>query len=309
MNKIYTSMTELIGMTPIVRLSRLEERLGVGAQLYAKLEFFNPTGSIKDRAALSMILAAERDGLISEGSLLIEPTSGNTGIGIAAIAAARGYRAAIVMPDTMTKERVKLMRAYGAEVILSPGAEGMAGAVRVARELHEKTEGSYILSQFDNPANKNAHLESTAPEIFRAMGENIDIFVAGVGTGGTLSGVAEGLVENCPDLYVVAVEPESSPLLSKGHAGAHGIAGIGANFVPEILNREVIDEIVTVSDEDAMRLVRECGAAEGLGIGISSGAALAAAVKVARRIENEDKRIVVILPDGIDRYLSVEGLI
>lgn len=308
MNKIYDDMTALIGMTPIVRLSRLEEKLGIGAELYAKLEYLNPTGSIKDRAALAMIRAAEDAGTLTEGGTVIEPTSGNTGIGIAAIAAVRGYRAVIVMPEGMSEERTKLMRAYGATVIYSPREGGMQGAVDMANELCKSTPGAVVLSQFTNAANRAAHLESTAPEIYRAMGENIDILVAGVGTGGTLMGLAEGLSEHCPSLYVVAVEPERSPLLSEGHAGAHGIAGIGANFVPPLFDGELVDEIVTVSDEDAMRLVRECGIAEGIGIGISSGAALAAAARVARRFENEDKKIVVILPDGIDRYLSVEGL-
>ena len=304
MNKIYNDITELIGKTPIVRLSRLEASLGLGAELYAKLEYLNPTGSAKDRAALSMINAALRDGVITEGATVIEPTSGNTGIALASICAARGMKAVIVMPDSMPKERIRLMEAYGAEVALSPGDEGMAGAIRVANELHEKTENSFIPNQFENEANIAAHLETTAPEIYRAMGEDVDILVAGVGTGGTVIGIAEGLADNCPNISIVAVEPKSSPIITEGRAGSHGIFGIGANFVPPLFDSTLVDKVLTVTEDEAHSLVRECGRREGIALGVSSGAALAAACRVASRDENKGKNIVVILPDSGSRYLS-----
>lgn len=308
MNKIYSDITELIGRTPIVRLSRLEVALGLNAELYAKLEYLNPTGSAKDRAALSMINTALRDGIISEGATVIEPTSGNTGIALASVCAARGMKAVIVMPANMPKERVRLMEAYGANVVLSPADEGMAGAIRVANELHEKTENSFIPNQFENEANIAAHLETTAPEIYRAMGEDVDILVAGVGTGGTVIGIAEGLADNCPNISIVAVEPQSSPVITEGRAGSHGIFGIGANFIPPLFDSTLVDKVLTVSEDEAHSLVKECGRREGIALGVSSGAALAAAVREGMLPENEGKRILVICPDGIDRYLSVEDL-
>ncbi|MBR2650991.1 MAG: cysteine synthase A [Clostridia bacterium] len=305
MANIYRSVDELVGKTPLLRLGGLENMLGLRAELYAKLEYFNPTGSIKDRAALFMLDAALREGKISEGATVIEPTSGNTGIGLAAIAAARGLRAVIVMPDTMSGERIALMRAYGAEVVLSPGSEGMRGAIALAEELAEKTENSFIPSQFDNPENALAHYSTTGPEILSDMDGKVDIFVAGVGTGGTLSGAGRYLCEKCPEVKIVAVEPSDSPLLSGGSAAPHGIQGIGANFIPSILDTDIIDEVITVSTEEAYDAIRKCSTAMGIAVGISSGAALCAAIRLARRAENSGKRIAVIFPDGIDRYLSL----
>lgn len=304
MSRIYQSVDELIGNTPLLALHRIEEELGLSAQLLAKLEYLNPAGSVKDRVALSMINAAEREGKLQKGSVIIEPTSGNTGIGLAAVAAARGYRAVIVMPDTMSRERIVLMRAYGAEVVLTPGARGMKGAIEEAERISKETPNSFIPAQFDNPMNPEAHCCTTGPEIWADTDGDVDIFVAGVGTGGTITGVAKYLKEKNPALRVVAVEPMRSPLLSGGTAGAHGLQGIGANFIPAVLDRSVIDEIIPVSEEEAYAAARLIGRAEGVLVGISSGAALHAAAALACRAENAGKRIVVLLPDTGDRYLS-----
>ena len=304
MSRIYESVDQLIGNTPLVRLSRIERRLGLKARLLAKPEFLNPAGSVKDRVAREMLDAAERDGVIRPGAVIIEPTSGNTGIGLAAGAAARGYRAVIVMPDTMSKERITLMRAYGAEVVLSDGALGMAGAIRTAEQLAAKTENSFIPGQFDNPMNPEAHRRTTGPEIWTDTDGAVDFFVAGVGTGGTVTGIGEYLKSKCADVRVVGVEPASSPLLSGGTAGAHGIQGIGANFIPSVLNVGVLDEVIPVADADAFAAMRMLGRTEGLLCGISSGAALHAAALVAAREENEGKTVVVLLPDTGERYLS-----
>ncbi len=303
---IYSSAAALIGNTPIVRLSNLEAQYACGAELYAKLESFNPAGSAKDRVAYAMILDAEERGLLSPGSVIIEPTSGNTGIGLASVAAVRGYRAIIVMPDSMSEERRTLMRAYGAELVLTEGARGMTGAIARAEALKNEIPGSIIAGQFDNPANPRAHYETTGPEIARDMEAlgGTDIFVAGVGTGGTVTGVGRYLKEQNPQTRVIAVEPADSPLLSGGKAGAHGLQGIGANFVPAVLDTTVYDEIVCVTTEDAYAAGRMMGTKEGLLVGISSGAALHAAITVAKRPENAGKRIVVLLPDTGDRYLS-----
>lgn len=304
---IYKSFTELIGKTPLVELSNYGKDLK--GKLLAKVEFFNPTGSAKDRPALEMINDAEERGLIKTGATIIEPTSGNTGIGLAAVAAARGYKAIIVMPDTMSIERRKLMAVFGAQVVLTPGSEGMQGAINRAEELAAGIEGSFIPDQFSNSANSAAHYKTTGPEIWQDTEGNVDVFVAAVGTGGTLTGTAKYLKEKNPGIKIVAVEPESSPLLSKGTAGAHKIQGIGANFVPAVLDTAVLDEILTVSDEDAYTEAVKLAKTEGLLVGISSGAALSAAKKVAERAENVGKNIVVILPDTGERYLSTEGFI
>lgn len=302
--KIISSLSELIGKTPMLQLKNYTEKEGVDANIFAKLELFNPAGSSKDRIALQMIEKAEKKGHIKAGSTIIEPTSGNTGIGIAAIAASKGYRVIIVMPDSMSRERIMLMRAYGAEVVLTPGALGMAGAISKAEELHGELPDSMIAGQFDNPANPEAHKATTAPEIWQDCDGKIDAFVCGVGTGGTITGVGEYLKEKNPDIKIIAVEPASSPLLSQGRAGAHGIQGIGANFVPSILNASIIDEIVCVSDSDAFEEARKIAKCEGVLVGISSGAALSAAATVARRPEYSGKNIVVLLPDTGERYLS-----
>ena len=306
MSSVCTSLDQLIGNTPLLRLSRVEEKYGLKARLIAKLEFLNPAGSVKDRVALSMLEEAERTGKIRAGAVIIEPTSGNTGIGLAAVAAARGYRAVIVMPDTMSKERITLMRAYGAEVVLSDGALGMKGAIETAERLREETENSFIPGQFDNPMNPEAHRRSTGPEIFRDTDGEVDVFVAGVGTGGTVTGVGSYLKERKPSVRVVGVEPARSPLLSGGTAGPHGLQGIGANFVPSVLDRSVIDEVLPVTDEAAFETTRMLGRTEGVLAGISSGAALAAAIEVAGREENAGKTVVVLLPDTGDRYLSTD---
>jgi cysteine synthase A len=305
MSRIYTSIDQLIGKTPLLELTHLEARYGLRAKLLAKLEYLNPAGSVKDRVAREMLDAAERSGQIRPGAVIIEPTSGNTGIGLCAVAAARGYKAIIVMPDTMSEERITLMRAYGAEVVLSDGRKGMAGAIEVAERLKAETENSFIPGQFDNPMNPEAHRKTTGPEIFTDTDGAVDIFVAGVGTGGTVTGVGEYLKEKKPSVKVIAVEPASSPLLSGGTAGAHKIQGIGANFIPSVLNTAVYDEVIAVSDEDAYEMTRLVGKTEGFLCGISSGAALFAAIEVARRPENEGKNVVVLLPDTGDRYLSV----
>ncbi len=304
--KIYKSVEELIGETPLLELCRTEEANGLDARLFAKLEYLNPAGSVKDRVAKAMIDDAERRGVIKPGAVIIEPTSGNTGIGLAAVAAARGYRAVIVMPDSMSVERRKIMAAYGAEVVLTPGALGMAGAIQKAEELAAATENSFIPSQFTNPANPAAHVTTTGPEIYRDTDGKVDVFVAGVGTGGTVSGVGKYLKEKDPDVKIVAVEPASSPLLSGGKAGPHGIQGIGANFIPDTLDRTVCDEVIAVEDRDAYEAGRAVCRLEGILVGISSGAALHAAIEVAKRPESRGKNIVVLLPDTGDRYLSTK---
>lgn len=306
MSRIYQSVDELIGNTPLLALRRVEERLGLTAHLFAKLEYLNPAGSVKDRVARAMIDSAEREGKISAGAVIIEPTSGNTGIGLAAVAAARGYRAVIVMPDTMSRERIVLMRAYGAEVVLTPGALGMKGAIEEAELLSREIPNSFIPAQFDNPMNPEAHRLTTGPEIWSDTDGKVDIFVAGIGTGGTITGIGEYLKSKNPAVRVVGVEPASSPLLSEGRAGAHGLQGIGANFIPAVLNRTVIDEILPVTEEEAYAAARLIGRAEGVLVGISSGAALHAATELARRPENAGKNIVALLPDTGDRYLSTE---
>lgn len=306
MKKVYNGICELIGSTPLVRLGAIEKNHSLKCKIIAKLEYFNPAGSVKDRAALEMIEAAERRGELREGSVIIEPTSGNTGIGLAAIAAAKGYRTVIVMPDSMSRERQVIMRAYGAEVLLTPGSLGMKGAIEKAEELAREIPLAFIPSQFDNPDNKAAHFKTTGPEIFEGTDGEVDIFVAGVGTGGTVSGVGEYLKSKKDSVRVVAVEPHDSPLLSGGEAHPHPIQGIGANFIPSLLNREIYDEVITVTKDEAYALARELGATEGIAVGISSGAALAAAVRVAARKENDTKTIVVLLPDGADRYLSTD---
>lgn len=304
MSQIYTSADQLIGKTPLLELTHLEKRFGLKARLLAKLEYFNPAGSVKDRAAKAMLDDAEASGRLKPGSVIIEPTSGNTGIGLAAVAAARGYRIIIVMPDTMSVERRQLMKAYGAELVLSDGTTGMSGAIAKADELAAQILDSFIPGQFVNPANAKAHYESTGPEIFEDTDGEVDIFVAGVGTGGTITGVGEYLKSKKPDVKIVAVEPASSPVLSNGTAGAHKIQGIGAGFVPELLNTAVYDEVIPVQNEDAFAIGRLIGQQEGVLVGISSGAAVSAAIELAKRPENEGKTIVVLLPDTGDRYLS-----
>lgn len=304
MSQIYTSADQLIGKTPLLELTHLEQQFGLKTRLLAKLEYFNPAGSVKDRAAKAMLDDAEASGRLKPGSVIIEPTSGNTGIGLAAVAAARGYRIIIVMPDTMSVERRQLMKAYGAELVLSDGAQGMSGAIAKADELAAQIPNSFIPGQFVNPANAKAHYESTGPEIFEDTDGEVDIFVAGVGTGGTITGVGEYLKSKKPDVKIVAVEPASSPVLSNGTAGAHKIQGIGAGFVPELLNTAVYDEVIPVQNEDAFAIGRLIGQQEGILVGISSGAAVSAAIELAKRPENEGKTIVVLLPDTGDRYLS-----
>lgn len=307
--KIYNSVSELIGNTPLLKINNFSEKLSVKANVYAKLEYFNPAGSIKDRVALEMIEAAEKDGTLRPGSMIIEPTSGNTGIGLAAIAGSKGYRTVIVMPDTMSEERRKMMTAYGAELILTDGAKGMAGCIEKAEEIKKENPDSIIAGQFVNPSNPTAHIKTTAPEIWNALAGKIDAFVACIGTGGTISGNGKFFKEKNPGIKIIGVEPEASPLLTGGKAGAHKIQGIGANFIPDILDRDVIDEILTVSDDDAYNFAREVTKAEGVFVGISSGAALCAAIRLAQREEMKDKNIVVIFPDGGGRYLSTENFI
>jgi len=304
MEHIYTSADQLIGRTPLLELARLARAEGLEARLLAKLECFNPAGSVKDRVARAMIGDGEARGLLKPGGTIIEPTSGNTGIGLAAVAAARGYRVIIVMPDTMSVERRRLMAAYGAELVLTPGAQGMAGAIQRAEELAREIPGSFLPGQFANPANPAAHRTSTGPEIWADTEGRVDVFVAGVGTGGTITGVGEYLKSQNPSLQVVAVEPASSPVLSQGRAGKHGIQGIGAGFVPQALNTAVYDEILPVEDGDAFDTARRLGRTEGVLAGISSGAALWAALRIAKRPESRGKTIVALLPDGGDRYLS-----
>lgn len=304
MSKIYTSADQLIGKTPLLELTHIEKEYGLKAKVLAKLEYFNPAGSVKDRVAKKMLDDAETAGRLTPESVIIEPTSGNTGIGLASVAAARGYRIIIVMPETMSVERRQLMKAYGAELVLTDGTKGMKGAIEKADELAKEIPNSFIPGQFVNPSNPKAHYETTGPEIFEDTDGEVDIFVAGVGTGGTVTGVGEYLKEKKPSVKIVAVEPESSPVLSKGVAGAHKIQGIGAGFVPEVLDTKVYDEIIPVSNEAAFETGRLIGRSEGVLVGISSGAAAYAAVELAKRPENAGKTIVVLLPDTGDRYLS-----
>lgn len=304
MSKIYKSADQLIGNTPLVELTKIEKELGLEAKILAKLEYFNPAGSVKDRIAKAMIDDAEKSGKLKPGSVIIEPTSGNTGIGLASVAAARGYRIIIVMPETMSVERRQLMAAYGAELVLTEGAKGMKGAIAKAQELADETENSFIPGQFVNEANPKAHFETTGPEIYEDTDGEVDIFVAGVGTGGTVTGTGQYLKSKKPEVKVVAVEPETSPVLSQGKAGSHKIQGIGAGFVPDVLDTSVYDEIIPVADNDAFETGRLIGRKEGVLVGISSGAAVYAAIQLAKRPENKGKNIVVLLPDTGDRYLS-----
>ena len=304
MAKLYTSADQLIGKTPLLELTHIEKEFGLKAKLLAKLEYFNPAGSVKDRVAKAMLDEAEKSGKLTKDSVIIEPTSGNTGIGLASVAAARGYRIIIVMPETMSVERRQLMKAYGAELVLSDGTKGMKGAIAKAEELASEIPNSFIPAQFDNPANPKAHYETTGPEIFEDTDGAVDIFVAGVGTGGTITGVGKYLKEKKPDVHVVAVEPQTSAVLSTGVAGSHKIQGIGAGFVPKVLDTAIYDEIIPVADDDAFATGKLIGKREGVLVGISSGAAAYAAIELAKRPENESKTIVVLLPDTGDRYLS-----
>ncbi len=304
MAAIYTSVDQLIGRTPLLELTHIEDALGLKAKLFAKLEYFNPAGSVKDRVAKAMIDDAQASGVLKPDSVIIEPTSGNTGIGLAAVAAARGYRLIIVMPETMSIERRMLMKAYGAELVLTEGAKGMTGAIERAEKLAAEIPNSFIPSQFTNPSNPKAHIASTGPEIWEDTDGRVDIFVAGVGTGGTITGVGEYLKSKKPAIRIAAVEPAASPVLSEGKAGAHMLQGIGAGFVPEVLNTEIYDEIIPVSNEEAFETGRMISRREGVLVGISSGAAAYAAIELAKRPENAGKHIVVLLPDTGDRYLS-----
>lgn len=306
MSKIYTSVEQLIGKTPLMELTRIEKEFGLEAKILAKLESFNPAGSVKDRVALMMIEEAEKSGRLEKGSVIIEPTSGNTGIGIASVAAAKGYKVIIVMPDTMSIERRKLMKAYGVDVVLSDGKKGMAGAIEKADELAKKTKGSFIPGQFVNKDNPKAHMMTTGPEIFEDTDGNIDYLISGIGTGGTITGTGEYLKEQNKDIKIIAVEPSGSPFLSEGKSGPHRIEGIGAGFAPDILNTDIYDEVIKVSNEDSFKYGRMVGEKEGILVGISSGAALFAAIEIAKRPESKGKTIVVIFPDGGDRYLSTE---
>ena len=304
MANIYTSADQLIGKTPLLELTHIEKKLGLKAKILAKLEYFNPAGSVKDRIAKAMIDAAEKSGQLKPGSVIIEPTSGNTGIGLASVAAARGYRIIIVMPETMSVERRQLMKAYGAELVLTEGAKGMKGAIAKADELAKEIPNAFVTGQFVNPANPKAHFETTGPEIWEDTDGQVDYFVAGVGTGGTITGTGQFLKSKKPDVRIVAVEPATSAVLSTGVAGAHKIQGIGAGFVPEVLDTKVYDEIIPVGNDDAFATGKEIGKNEGVLVGISSGAAVWAAIELAKRPENEGKTIVVLLPDTGDRYLS-----
>ena len=303
---IYTSLAELVGNTPLMQLNHIQNHLTLNANILAKLESFNPAGSVKDRVALNMIRTAEQDGTLTKGGTIIEPTSGNTGIGLAAIAAAEGYEMIVVMPDTMSIERRQLIAAYGAKVVLSDGKLGMSGAIAKAEEIQRETPGSIIAGQFENPANPLAHIATTGPEIWKDTEGHVDIFVAGAGTGGTITGVGKYLKEQNPDICIVAVEPSGSPVLSGGTAGAHGLQGIGAGFVPKVLDTEVYDQIITVNEQDAYTAARLLARKEGILAGISSGAALHAAITLAEKAENKGKNIVVLLPDTGDRYLSTD---
>jgi len=305
MSKVVQNAVELIGNTPLLKLNNFSKKMDIAdAAVYAKLEYLNPTGSVKDRAAFAMICDAEEKGILKEGATIIEPTSGNTGIGIASVAAVKGYRAILTLPDTMSVERRNLLKAYGAELVLTEGAKGMTGAIEKAEELCKEIEGAVILGQFDNPANVKAHYQTTGPEIWEQLDKNVDIFVAGAGTGGTITGIGRYLKEQNPDVKIVAVEPSDSPVLSKGTAGPHKIQGIGAGFVPAIMDVEICDEIMTISSGDSFEYGRAFARAEGILVGISSGAALKAATDLAKRPENKGKNIVVLLPDSGDRYLS-----
>lgn len=306
MANIYKSVDELIGKTPLIELRKIEKEFSLGASVIAKLEYLNPAGSVKDRVAKKMLDDAEASGKLTKNSVIIEPTSGNTGIGLASVAASRGYRIIIVMPETMSVERRKLMKAYGAELVLTDGKSGMKGAIAKAEELSAEIPNSFIAGQFVNPANPQAHIETTGPEIYSDTDGNVDIFVAGVGTGGTVTGVGQYLKSKNPNIKVVAVEPEDSPVLSKGTPGPHKIQGIGAGFVPDILDTSIYDEIITVSNESAFEIGRLLCKKEGILVGISSGAALYAAIELAKRLENKGKNIVVLLPDTGDRYLSAD---
>lgn len=304
MGKVYTSVDQLVGNTPLVELTKIEAKYGLKAKIFAKLEYFNPAGSVKDRIAKAMIDDAEAKGLLNKNSVIIEPTSGNTGIGLASVATARGYKIIIVMPETMSVERRQLMKAYGAELVLTEGAKGMKGAIAKANELKDQIPNSFIPGQFVNPANPKAHFETTGPEIYNDLDGKVDIFVAGVGTGGTVTGVGKYLKSKKKDVKVVAVEPASSAVLSTGVAGAHKIQGIGAGFVPDVLDTKIYDEIITIENDEAFATGKELGKTEGVLVGISSGAALNAGIKLAQRPENAGKNIVVLLPDTGDRYLS-----
>ena len=304
MSNIYKGASELIGNTPLVEVTNIEKELGLEATVLVKLEYFNPAGSVKDRVALAMIEDAEEKGLLKEGSVIIEPTSGNTGIGLAAIAAAKGYRAILTMPETMSVERRNILKAYGAEIVLTEGSKGMKGAIAKAEELAAETEGSFIPGQFVNPANSAAHRQTTGPEIWKDTDGKVDIFIAGVGTGGTVTGVGEYLKSQNPNVKVVALEPKDSPVLSEGHAGAHKIQGIGAGFIPEVLNTEIYDEVYKADSADAFAAAKLLAKKEGISVGISSGAALHGAIEYAKKPENKGKTIVALLPDSGDRYYS-----
>lgn len=304
MSHIYSSMENLIGGTPLLELKKIEKEFDLKARVLAKLEYFNPAGSVKDRIAKEMILDAEEKGILKSGSTIIEPTSGNTGIGLAAVGTARGYKVILVMPETMSVERRMMMKAYGAEIVLSEGSKGMKGAIEKAEELHQSIPGSIIPGQFDNSANPRAHYKTTGPEIWEDTDGEVDIFIAGVGTGGTVSGVGKYLKEKKPSVEVIAVEPKGSPVLSEGHPGPHKIQGIGAGFVPKTLDTSIYDKVVTAVEEDAYKAARDMGKREGILVGISSGAALSVAIEEAKKIENEGKTIVVLLPDTGDRYFS-----
>ncbi len=304
MSHIYSSMEDLIGGTPLLELKKIEKEFDLKARILAKLEYFNPAGSVKDRIAKEMILDAEEKGILKSGSTIIEPTSGNTGIGLAAVGTARGYKVILVMPETMSVERRMMMKAYGAEIVLSEGSKGMKGAIAKAEELHQSIPGSIIPGQFDNSANPRAHYKTTGPEIWEDTDGEVDIFIAGVGTGGTVSGVGKYLKEKKPSVEVIAVEPKGSPVLSEGHPGPHKIQGIGAGFVPKTLDTSIYDKVVTAVEEDAYKAARDMGKREGILVGISSGAALSVAIEEAKKIENEGKTIVVLLPDTGDRYFS-----
>ena len=306
MSKIYQSVTELIGSTPILEAKNFSKKFNLKAKILVKLEYFNPAGSVKDRIAKAMIEQAEKDGVLKSGSVIIEPTSGNTGIGLASVAAAKGYRAILTMPETMSVERRNLLKAYDAEIVLTEGAKGMKGAIAKAEELAKQIPNSFIPSQFENPSNPEIHYKTTGPEIYKSTNKKVDIFVAGIGTGGTISGVGKYLKEQNKNIKIIGVEPNDSPLLTKGKAGPHKIQGIGANFVPNTLNKNYIDEFLTATTEESYEYARMAGKFEGILVGISSGAALAQAVKVAQRNENNGKTIVVLLPDSGDRYLSTE---
>ena len=303
---IYQNASQLIGNTPLLRLNNIEKKLNLNVTLLAKIEYFNPTGSVKDRVALSMIEDAEQKGIIHSDTVVIEPTSGNTGIGLASVCAAKGYKCILVMPENMSKERIKLIKAYGADVVLSPKEKGMKGAVDKAEELSKTYDSSFIPSQFENPSNPEIHYKTTGPEIYKSSNKKVDIFIAGIGTGGTISGTGRYLKEQNRNIKIIGVEPDDSPLLTKGKAGPHKIQGIGANFVPKTLDKKYIDEFMTATTEEAYEYARLAGKYEGILVGISSGAALAQAVKVAKRNENNGKTIVVLLPDSGDRYLSTE---